>query len=57
LEYTGYNDKLDWISFKTTVTFLKKEKQDNEGAWYTACAIVDDPGNKMYLATQMSNGN
>lgn len=56
-EQMGYNDKPDWLSFKATVTFLKKEKQGDEGAWYTACANADDPCKNMYKATQTSDGN
>lgn len=56
-EQMGYNDKPDWLSFKATVTFLKKEKQGDEGAWYTACANAEDPCKNMYKATQTSDGN
>ncbi|KAL3800756.1 hypothetical protein ACHAW5_002470 [Stephanodiscus triporus] len=56
-EQMGYNDKPDWLSFKATITFLKKEKQGDEGAWYTACANADDPCKNMYKATQTSDGN
>ena len=56
-EQMGYNDKPDWLSFKVTITFLKKEKQGDEGAWYTACANADDPCKNMYKATQTSDGN
>lgn len=53
----GYNEKADWITFKATILFLKKEKQGDEGAWYTACAKEDDPCKNMYKATQTSDGN
>jgi replication factor A1 len=64
-EQMGYNDKPDWLSFKVTITFLKKEKQGDEGPWYTgdegpwytACANADDPCKNMYMATQTSDGN
>jgi replication factor A1 len=55
-EQMGYNDNPDWLSFKATITFLKKEKQGDEGAWYTACANADDPCKNMYKATQISDG-
>ena len=56
-EQMGYNDNPDWLSFKATITFLKKEKLGDEGAWYTACANADDPCKNMYKATQISDGN
>lgn len=53
----GYGDKPDWLSFKATVMFLKKEKAGDEGAWYTACAMEGDPCKNMYKATQTSDGH
>eukprot|EP00581_Thalassiosira_minuscula_P004331 CAMPEP_0183747146 /NCGR_PEP_ID=MMETSP0737-20130205/67112_1 /TAXON_ID=385413 /ORGANISM="Thalassiosira miniscula, Strain CCMP1093" /LENGTH=555 /DNA_ID=CAMNT_0025982855 /DNA_START=538 /DNA_END=2205 /DNA_ORIENTATION=+ len=55
-EQLGYNDRPDYLSFKATITFLKKEKQGDEGAWYTACANSGDPCKNMYKATQTSDG-
>jgi len=56
-EQLGYNEKPDYISFKATITFLKKDKQGDEGAWYTACSESGDPCKNMYKATQTSDGN
>lgn len=55
-EQLGYNDKPDWLSFKATITFLKKEKQGDEGAWYTACSNSGEPCKNMFKATQTSDG-
>lgn len=56
-EQMGYNEKPDWLSFKATITFLKKDKQGDDGAWYTACANSGEPCRNMYKATQTSDGN
>jgi len=56
-EQLGYGEKPDWLSFKATITFLKKEKQGDEGAWYTACANAGDPCKNMFKATQTSDGH
>jgi len=56
-EQLGYNEKPDYLSFKATITFLKKDKQGDEGAWYTACFNSSDPCKNMYKATQTSDGN
>jgi len=56
-EQLGYNDKPDYLSFKATITFLKKEKSGDDGAWYTACANAGDPCKNMFKATQTSDGN
>ncbi|KAL9186004.1 hypothetical protein ACHAXT_005242 [Thalassiosira profunda] len=56
-EHMGYGDKPDWLTFKATITFLKKEKTGDEGCWYTACANAEDPCRNMYKATQTSDGN
>ena len=56
-ENMGYSDKPDYFSFKATVTFLKKEKQGDDGAWYTACANAGEPCKNMFKATQTSDGN
>lgn len=53
----GYGDKADWLTFKATIMFLKKEKAGDEGAWYTACAMEGDPCKNMFKATQTSDGN
>eukprot|EP00584_Thalassiosira_punctigera_P000883 CAMPEP_0172535332 /NCGR_PEP_ID=MMETSP1067-20121228/7393_1 /TAXON_ID=265564 ORGANISM="Thalassiosira punctigera, Strain Tpunct2005C2" /NCGR_SAMPLE_ID=MMETSP1067 /ASSEMBLY_ACC=CAM_ASM_000444 /LENGTH=642 /DNA_ID=CAMNT_0013320263 /DNA_START=160 /DNA_END=2088 /DNA_ORIENTATION=- len=56
-EGLGHGEKPDWLTFKATITFIKKEKQGDEGAWYTACANADDPCRNMFKATQTSDGN
>mmetsp|Transcript_20556 Transcript_20556/g.41748 ORF Transcript_20556/g.41748 Transcript_20556/m.41748 type:complete len:654 (-) Transcript_20556:124-2085(-) len=56
-EQLGYGEKPDWLTFKATITFLKREKQGDDGAWYTACANAGDPCKNMYKATQTSDGN
>mmetsp|Transcript_12965 Transcript_12965/g.20013 ORF Transcript_12965/g.20013 Transcript_12965/m.20013 type:complete len:634 (-) Transcript_12965:1237-3138(-) len=55
-EQLGYNEKPDWLSFKATITFLKKDKNGDDGAWYTACANAGDPCKNMFKATQTSDG-
>ena len=55
-EQLGYNEKPDWLSFKATITFLKKDKAGDEGAWYTACFNSGDPCKNMFKATQTSDG-
>jgi replication factor A1 len=56
-EHLGNSDKPDWLSFKATITFLKREKQGDDGAWYTACANSGEPCRNMFKATQTSDGN
>lgn len=55
-EQLGYNEKPDWLSFKATITFIKKDKAGDEGAWYTACFNSGDPCKNMFKATQTSDG-
>lgn len=55
-EQLGYNEKPDWLSFKATITFLKKDKNGDDGAWYTACANAGEPCKNMFKATQTSDG-
>ena len=57
-ESMGYNDmdgKADWVSFKGTFTFLKKDKEG--GAWYTACANADEPCKNRFKVTQTTDNN
>jgi replication factor A1 len=59
-EHLGTNDKPDYLTFKATFSFLRKEKQggdDTGGMWYTACANSEDPCKNMFKATQTSDGN
>jgi replication factor A1 len=51
----GGTDKADWISFKGTITFLKKDKEG--GAWYTACARSEEPCKNRFKVTQTTDGN
>mmetsp|Transcript_21096 Transcript_21096/g.29794 ORF Transcript_21096/g.29794 Transcript_21096/m.29794 type:complete len:643 (-) Transcript_21096:211-2139(-) len=56
-ENMGYSnpDKPDWISFKGTFTFLKKDKEG--GAWYCACANANDPCKNRFKVNQTTDGN
>jgi len=47
--------KPDWISFKGTFTFLKKEKEG--GPWYTACANAEEPCKNRVKVTQTNDGS
>lgn len=55
-EQLGYNEKPDWLTFKATISFLKKDKGSDEGAWYTACSNSGEPCKNMFKATQTSDG-
>ena len=52
----GYNNpKGDYISFKATINFLKKDKEG--GAWYTACPNKEEPCKNRCKVTQTTDGN
>jgi replication factor A1 len=52
----GYSpDKPDWLSFKGTFSFIKKDKEG--GAWYTACANSGEPCKNRFKVTQTTDGN
>lgn len=52
----GYNpDQPDWLSFKGTFSFIKKDKEG--GAWYTACANSGEPCKNRFKVTQTTDGN
>ena len=52
----GYNpDQPDWLSFKGTLSFIKKDKEG--GAWYTACANSGEPCKNRFKVTQTTDGN
>jgi replication factor A1 len=52
----GYNpEKPDWLSFKGTFSFIKKDKEG--GAWYTACANSGEPCKNRFKVTQTTDGN
>lgn len=53
LGYAG--DKPDWLTFKATVSFLKKDKEG--GSWYPACANAGEPCKNRYKVTQTTDGN
>ena len=54
-EHMGFGEKPDWVSFKGTMTFFKKDKVG--GAWYTACANADEPCKNRFKATQTTDMN
>jgi replication factor A1 len=56
-EGLGYKDpeKPDWLSFKGTFSFIKKDKEG--GAWYTACANSGEPCKNRFKVEQLVDGN
>lgn len=53
-QHLGTNsEKADWISFKATLTFIKKDKEG--GAWYTACANAGEPCKNRFKVTQTTD--
>ena len=54
-EQLGCN-KEDWITFKATILLLKKEKQNGDPAWYTACANSAEPCRNLYKVEETSLG-
>jgi replication factor A1 len=55
-EHMGQNtDKFDWVSFKGTFNFIKKDKDG--GAWYPACANAGEPCKNRFKVTQTADGN
>ena len=54
-ENLGFNgDKPDWLSFKGTLTFVRKDKEG--GAWYPACANAGEPCKNRFKVTQTTDG-
>jgi replication factor A1 len=49
----GYNEKPDWLSFKGTISFIKKDKEG--GPWYPACPNKEEPCRNMCKVTQTSD--
>jgi replication factor A1 len=47
-------EKPDWLSFKATIAFLKKDKEG--GAWYPACANAGEPCKNRFKVTQTTDG-
>ncbi|CAB9518541.1 Replication protein A 70 kDa DNA-binding subunit [Seminavis robusta] len=54
-KHMGHGDKPDWLTFKGTITYIKKDKEG--GAWYPACANSGDPCKNMYKVTQTTDGS
>ena len=54
-DHMGMGEKPDWLSFKGTLTFLKKDKEG--GAWYTACANTEEPCKNRFKVTQTTDMN
>ena len=52
-ESLGYNEKPDWLSFKATINFIKKDKEG--GPWYPACPNPEDPCKNMVKVVQTSD--
>jgi len=48
------HDKADWLSFKATMTFLKKDKEG--GPWYTACSNAEEPCKNRPKVNQTTEG-
>ena len=55
VDHMGMGEKPDWLSFKGTLTFLKRDKEG--GAWYTACANADEPCKNRFKVTQTTDMN
>jgi len=53
-ETMGMGDKPDWLSFKGTLSFLRKDKEG--GAWYPACANAGEPCKNRFKVTQTTDG-
>ena len=54
-KHLGHGEKPDWLTFKGTISFIKKDKEG--GAWYPACANSDDPCKNMFKVTQTTDGS
>jgi replication factor A1 len=52
-ESMGHNTKPDWVNFKGTINFIKKDKEG--GPWYPACPNKDEPCRNMCKVTQTSD--
>lgn len=52
--HMGHGEKPDWLTFKATISFIKKDKEG--GAWYPACANAGDPCKNMFKVTQTTDG-
>lgn len=54
-KHMGHGEKPDWLTFKGTISFIKKDKEG--GAWYPACANTGDPCKNLYKVTQTTDGS
>ena len=52
-ETLGYNEKPDWLAFKASINFIKKDKEG--GPWYPACPNPGEPCMQRYKVTQTSD--
>ncbi|GKY95854.1 hypothetical protein MPSEU_000546000 [Mayamaea pseudoterrestris] len=50
----GNPDKPDWITFKGTITFIKRDKEG--GAWYPACPNAGEPCKNRYKVSTTTDG-
>jgi len=53
-ENLGHSEKPDYISFKGTLSFIKKDREG--GAWYPACPNADEPCKNRYKVTNTTDG-
>lgn len=51
----GFSEKPDWLSFKGTFSFIKKDKEG--GAWYPACANSGEPCKNRFKVQQTTDGH
>lgn len=54
-KHLGHGEKPDFLTFKGTMSFIKKDKEG--GAWYPACANAGDPCKNMFKVTQTTDGS
>jgi len=54
-EHMGFNEKPDYLTFKATINFIKRDKDG--GPWYTACANPEPPCKNMCKVTNVGDGN
>jgi len=54
-KHLGHGEKPDWLTFKGTISFIKKDKEG--GAWYPACPNANDPCKNMFKVSQNTDGS
>lgn len=54
-KHLGHGEKPDFLTFKGTMSFIKKDKEG--GAWYPACANSGDPCKNMFKVAQTTDGS